>query len=170
MRYFETGATRSSDEGKLDFEGFLHPLFIQRFAEYMHKHRKQEDGKLRASDNWQKGMPKESFMKSGWRHFFDWWKQHRGWKGNDTLEDSICALVFNCQGYLVSILKERGYQEWVDQKDQKTNQKSESTSLDHLKEELVPTPEILSCSVGFARSGQWKETSVPTVENLGANW
>ena len=39
-------------------------------------------------------------MKSAFRHFIDWWKQHRGQGGQDTLEDSLCALLFNIQGYL----------------------------------------------------------------------
>lgn len=107
MRNFETGATRNSDEEKYDYEGFLSPLVLERFAQYMHKHRKQADGKMRDSDNWQKGIPQESYMKSGWRHFFDWWKQHRGIKSSEDIEDSICALIFNAQGYLHERIKNR---------------------------------------------------------------
>lgn len=59
MREFRTGATRDNDEGKYDYEGFYHPLVVKRFGQYMDKHRKQADGKLRDSDNWQKGIPKE---------------------------------------------------------------------------------------------------------------
>ena len=80
---------------------------MKRFAEYMNKHRKQSDGNLRDSDNWQKGIPKDAYIKSGYRHFFDWWMQHRGYEGQDTLEESICALIFNAQGYLFEILKEK---------------------------------------------------------------
>jgi len=50
MREFKTGANRNSEEGKLDYEGFLHPLVIEEFAKYMHKHRHLEDGTLRDSD------------------------------------------------------------------------------------------------------------------------
>ena len=57
MRRFETGATRDSDDTKLDFEGFLAPECIVRYAEYMQRHRIQPDDELRASDNWQLGMP-----------------------------------------------------------------------------------------------------------------
>lgn len=109
IRTFSTGATRNLDMGKLDYEGFLSPLVIERFAEYMNKNRLQADGKVRESDNWQKGMPKDSYMKSGWRHFFDWWKEHRGF-GVDTdesLEEAICALIFNAQGYLHEHLKNK---------------------------------------------------------------
>jgi len=107
MRNFETGATRDSADDKFDYEGFIDPLVLERFGEYMHKHRKQADGALRASDNWQKGIPKDAYMKSVIRHLMDWWKQHRGHSGQDTLEDSLCAVIFNAQGYLHEIIKER---------------------------------------------------------------
>ena len=107
MRKFKTGATRDDDLSKLDFEGFYSPLVMERFAEYMSKHRKQADGKLRDSDNWQKGIPKEVYIKSCFRHFMDWWKFHRGYKGRDDLEEALCAVIFNAQGYLFEILKER---------------------------------------------------------------
>jgi hypothetical protein len=102
MRTFDTGATRSNDAGKLDYEGFLSPLVLERYAQYLHKHRVQADGKLRDSDNWQKGMPKSEYMKSAWRHFMDWWKSHRGASlpTDEEIEDSICALLFNASGYL----------------------------------------------------------------------
>lgn len=103
MREFETGATRNSDTGKLDYEGFFSPLVLKRRAEYMHKHRVQANGQLRASDNWQKGIPITEYIKSGWRHFHDWWAAHRG---NDVdIEEAICALMFNAEGYLHELLK-----------------------------------------------------------------
>ena len=106
MRKFDTGATRDTDTGKYDPEGFLSPLVIERFNEYMHKHRIQTDGSLRDSDNWQKGIPKDAYMKSGFRHFLDWWKEHRGYESREGIEDALCALMFNVQGYLFEILKE----------------------------------------------------------------
>lgn len=110
MRTFETGATRDTDEDKLDFEGFLSPRVLQRFAEYMHHHRKQADGQLRASDNWQKGIPREAYMKSMWRHFMDVWMMHRSVDSVNplVLEDALCAMLFNVQGYLHELLKARG--------------------------------------------------------------
>lgn len=107
MRTFETGATRDADDSKYDFEGFLSPLVLERFAEYMHKHRKQADGGMRASDNWQKGIPLDAYMKSGFRHFRDWWRAHRGYPTTtgDNLEDELCAILFNVQGYLHEHLK-----------------------------------------------------------------
>jgi hypothetical protein len=110
VRKFTTGATRDTDEGKLDFEGFLSPLVLERYAQFMHKNRFQSDGNLRDSDNWQKGIPLTAYMKSGWRHFFAWWKGHRACDfalvGNyPNVEDEVCALIFNANGYLHEILK-----------------------------------------------------------------
>jgi len=107
MREFSSGATRDDDTTKDDLEGFLDPLVLQRFAQYMTKHRKQADGKLRASDNWKKGIPKDAYIKSAWRHFMDWWMEHRGYKSREGIEDALCALLFNVQGYLYEILKVR---------------------------------------------------------------
>lgn len=107
MREFKTGATRNDDTNKIDYEGFLSPLVLERFGEYMNKHRIQADGELRASDNWQKGIPMDAYMKSGFRHFFDWWKEHRGLQSTEGLEEAICALIFNAQGYLHETLKNK---------------------------------------------------------------
>jgi hypothetical protein len=108
VRQFDSGATRNLDDGKVDFEGFLSPLVLERYAQYMHKHRQQADGSLRDSDNWQRGIPLPVYMKSAWRHFFDVWKEHRGISTPEGLEDSLCALLFNISGYLHEHLKGRG--------------------------------------------------------------
>jgi len=101
VRNFETGATRDSEDGKFDYEGFLSPAVLHRYAAYMHEHRVQADGSLRASDNWQKGMPLDVYMKSGWRHFMDWWTKHRSEDADPKdVEDALCALMFNVMGYL----------------------------------------------------------------------
>lgn len=112
MRKFETGATRDDDSTKLDYEGFLSPLVLARFAEYMHEHRYQADGEVRDSDNWQKGIPLDAYMKSAWRHFMDWWSLHRQRvKGivmpEKLVEDTLCAMLFNIQGYLHESIKNR---------------------------------------------------------------
>jgi hypothetical protein len=103
---FETGATRNGDAGKFDYEGFLSPLVLERFAQYMNLHRRQPDGSLRDSDNWQRGIPKDQYMKSLWRHFMDVWKIHRGYGGDIPLEDALCAVLFNVMGYLHETVKE----------------------------------------------------------------
>jgi hypothetical protein len=100
MRQFETGATRDTDEGKIDYEGFLSPLVLQRYGQYMMKHQVQADGVLRASDNWQHGIPQDAYMKSGFRHFMDWWTEHRGYGSREGLEDALCGVLFNAFGYL----------------------------------------------------------------------
>jgi hypothetical protein len=101
MREFESGATRDNDEDKFDYEGFLSPLVLQRYAQYMHANRVQADGELRDSDNWQKGIPRDAYMKSAWRHFMDCWRHHRDPGVIDTVrEEALCALMFNIMGYL----------------------------------------------------------------------
>lgn len=105
VREFSTGATRDTATNKLDFEGFLSPLVLRRFAEYMNKNRVQSDGSLRDSDNWQKGIPEDVYMKSMWRHFMSVWEGHRGISDNQ-IED-LCALMFNVQGMLHELLVDR---------------------------------------------------------------
>lgn len=115
-RTFDTGATRDTEEGKYDYEAFLSPMVLERFAEYLHKHRKMADGSVRDGDNWQKGIPKEVYMKSAWRHFHAWWTIHRTPvdKQNpghaEALQEALCAVMFNAMGFLHEELKTSG--EW----------------------------------------------------------
>jgi hypothetical protein len=104
-RTFGTGATRDLDANKLDFEGFLSPLVLERYAEHMHKARKMPDGSVRDSDNWQLGIPVGAYMKSLWRHFFDVWKTHRGYATVSDIETELCGVLFNANGMLHEILK-----------------------------------------------------------------
>jgi len=101
-RIFPTGASRDTDEGKLDFEGFLSPLVLERFAQYMHKNRQMTDGSLRASDNWQKGMPVEQYMKSLLRHVMAVWLKYR--RDGVIDEEDLCGVLFNTQGLLFESL------------------------------------------------------------------
>lgn len=114
MREFDSGATRDDDTGKIDYEGFLSPLVLKRYAEYLQKHRVQADGKLRDSDNWQGLFGEEHYnvcMKSATRHFLDWWLEHRGHNlSKDGIQDAICAVIFNAMAYLLKILKEESGQ------------------------------------------------------------
>ena len=107
IRRFETGATRDTAEGKLDYEAFLSPLVLRRYAEYLHKHRIQPDGQERPGDNWQKGIPPAVYMKSWWRHFMDCWLHHRGWTCATDPEESLCAALFNNMGLLHERLAEK---------------------------------------------------------------
>jgi len=105
MREFETGATRDNDKDKLDYDGFLCPFVLERYAEYLHKHRTQADGKMRASDNWKKGIPIKVYMKSKWRHFMrTWGLLYLKWQPEE-LEESLCAELFNTMGMLHEVLK-----------------------------------------------------------------
>ena len=114
VREFNTGATRDQDIDKYDYEGFLSPAVIERFGKYMHKHRLQSDGKLRDSDNWQKGIPRSEYVKSLLRHCMDLWMMWRGHVRYDdktrdalTYEDVCCAIMFNVMGFLHETLKEK---------------------------------------------------------------
>ncbi len=103
MRTFETGATRDTDQGKPDYEGFLSPFVLERFGQYMSKHRIQADGSVRDSDNWQKGIPQSAYIKSLFRHFMELWKAWRTTGAVD--EEAACAMFFNIQGLLHEHLK-----------------------------------------------------------------
>ena len=52
IRSFDTGATRDTEEGKLDYEGFFTPRVLEAYARYMNFNRTMRDGSIRASDNW----------------------------------------------------------------------------------------------------------------------
>lgn len=106
MRTFDSGATRDSDTNKLDYEGFLSPLVLRRYAEYLNKHRKQANGKTRDSDNWQKGIPLKAYMKSMWRHFMEVWASYRRCGLHIDQEEALCAVIFNASGYLHELLKQ----------------------------------------------------------------
>lgn len=106
IRTFKTGAKRDKEDGKLDYEGFLSPIVLQKYAEYMHTHRWMKDGTYRESDDWAKGIPKDVYMKSGLRHAMDWWLEHRDFKSRDGIIEALCGLLFNAQGYLYEIIKE----------------------------------------------------------------
>jgi hypothetical protein len=112
VRKFNTGADRDTDDHKIDPEGALSPLVIQRYAEYLKAHSYRHDGTRRPADNWQKGMPRNSYASSLWRHMLHWWLLHRGHKAEEDggavdIEDALCGVLFNAHGYLHEILKER---------------------------------------------------------------
>jgi len=99
-REFPSGATRSDNKDKPDYRGYLSPLVIRRYGQYMLAH---QYGGQRASDNWKKGITKDAYLESAFRHFLDWWDDHE--KGGPVSEETLCALLFNVQGYLHEHLK-----------------------------------------------------------------
>ena len=110
VRKFDTGATRSADAGRYDPEGFLSPLALERYCIYMQQHQLQADGTIRPSDNWQKGLPLDTYMKGMTRHHLHLWLRHRGHpvaddKAGTSIEEDLCALLFNVQGMLHEVLK-----------------------------------------------------------------
>ena len=80
----------------------------------MHAHRLQADGTVRESDNWQRGMPKDSYVRSLVRHTHDVELIHDGYpelaradaRDPNALKAHLCALIFNAQGMLHEITKE----------------------------------------------------------------
>ena len=110
LRQFKTGATRNNADNKLDYEGFINPIVEWAFAQYMHKHRLLEDGTMRASDNWQLGIPQQELMKSAHRHWQDLRLIQRGYtveENNKVVSklDALLGLKFNIDAMIFDELK-----------------------------------------------------------------
>ena len=75
----------------------------------MLEHTIDSAGGTRESDNWQKGFPLRVYVKSLLRHSLALWRINRGFMdlGSKFLEDTLCAIIFNAQGYLHVHLKNR---------------------------------------------------------------
>jgi hypothetical protein len=117
MRTFASGATRSLDLDKPDFEGYLSPLAVEGYGRYMLKHQQTAIGG-RTSDNWQKGIPMHEFIKSMFRHFLAIWKLYRainsgrecwGSLSCAAMRENVYGLFFNVQGFAheFELLEER---------------------------------------------------------------
>ena len=110
IRTFDTGATRDTDQNKLDYTRALSPIVLERYVKYLNKHRKQPDGSTRDFDNWKKGLPfRESFSSLG-RHHIDVWKMIEGFPAEDNhgpcnIDDTLCAIIFNATTMLYERLK-----------------------------------------------------------------
>ena len=132
MRDFGTKAVRDVDLGKMDYDGCFSPLVLHMFASFMQEHNRTVDGTVRTCSDWKAGWPKEAYMKSMWRHFFDLWTLYggmfvykertrggefthilprrpkaaeaKGWT-EETIETAGLALLFNLQGFLHEHLK-----------------------------------------------------------------
>jgi len=104
---FTTGATRSTDAGKVDFEGHINPEVLAVFGEFMNAHRVQRDGRIRASDNWQQGIPIYRYVKSLIRHTLEFWRMWRGTPVINpdnskffTFREVTSAIMFNVMGVI----------------------------------------------------------------------
>lgn len=114
VRTFDTGATRDTAEGKYEYARFFDPRVMRSVAAFMHKHRAQSDGALRAPDNWKKGIPLQTYMDSLFRHVMDLWEihEHGEAKRPETseavdIEETLCAVVFNAMGYMFELQKQK---------------------------------------------------------------
>lgn len=110
IRVFTTGATRSSLGDKPQYEGYINPLVIKRFGEYMLKHQIQSDGQRRNADNWQKNIDMASLYDSKTRHDMDVWLHSRGYHAEaaEPLEEALCACLFNTMALLKQVLEQSG--------------------------------------------------------------
>lgn len=109
-REFDSGASRNSDEGKLEYNGFNSSVVDLAYAKYMHKHRFLEDGTMRESDNWKKGIPVPEIQKSLGRHYMDYRLICDGYnviENGEThdLIDALMGLRFNVNAHLHELLK-----------------------------------------------------------------
>jgi len=112
VRVFSTGATRDTSADKLNYVKALSPIVLQRYVQYLSKHRLQPDGKMRDFDNWKKGIPCEEYLDSRVRHEIAVWLLSEGFPAEDNhgpvnVEDSLCAIIFNAMGELFEVLKEK---------------------------------------------------------------
>ena len=67
---------------------------------------------MRDFDNWKKGIDIEAYFDGLGRHFVAVWLLEQGFDTEDnhgpvTLEDSLCAVIFNSMGWLFELLKEK---------------------------------------------------------------
>ena len=102
VRTFSTGATRNTDEGKIDPEAALSPLVLEAYCSYIREHRLQGSREARGDDNWQKGIPIASYMKSLLRHVLEAWRAYRN---NEPMKEALFAVMFNTMGMLHENLK-----------------------------------------------------------------
>ena len=109
MRTFESGATRDTNDGKLNFAGFLSLPALTQYAKYMSMNRLQSDGGIRDADNWKAGFPIESYVESAFRHYLDWLKYHQSDNRTPEMNNegiaAVCGLIFNAMGFLHEWLK-----------------------------------------------------------------
>jgi hypothetical protein len=106
MDHFESGATRTPEDGKLSYLRALSPEVQRRYVQYLNKHR-QTAGGLRDFDNWKRGIPKDRYMESLLRHVWDAWLVYLGYEPSDKsydLVDLLCAIRFNTDGMLFELL------------------------------------------------------------------
>jgi hypothetical protein len=113
IRTFDSGATRNSLDGKLQYSRFLDPEVFKVYCEYMQSHRIQLDGSMRDPDNWKKGISQDVYMDSLYRHVTNLWGVYNGYERvqpetgePETKKELLCAIMFNVIGYMFELNKE----------------------------------------------------------------
>lgn len=107
-RYFDGGAYRDTEDGKLDYARALCPHVLERYLQYLESTRLQSDGNMREFDNWKGGIPVKVYMSSMWRHVWSVWCYVFGMrKPEEEMEDALCAVIFNSMGMLHEVIKSR---------------------------------------------------------------
>ena len=112
MREFDSGALRDTNENKPNYAGFFSPLVLKRFGEYMLKHQQLPNGQRRNADNW-KGLFGDNHMQvcheSKRRHDMDLDLIMDGYENlsRDTLDEVLCAIMFNTMTMLYKIEKDK---------------------------------------------------------------
>ena len=99
---FSTGSIRDSQEGKPNLYECLSPLAVWRYGLYMAK----ASAKY-GEDNWTKGIPIESYMKSLERHLV---KLKAELKYGIHIEEGVdhaAAIMFNIQGLIHELEKKK---------------------------------------------------------------
>jgi len=105
IQTFESGATRTSEDGRLSYVRGLSPVVLRRYLQYLAKHRKQADGSMREFDNWKQGIPMRRSFDGLGRHFFTLWLLMEGLdiyddSGQEDIQDVLCAIMFNTMSML----------------------------------------------------------------------
>ncbi len=112
IRTFDTGATRDTTQGKLDYVKALSPIVLRRYVQYMHENNLMADGSVRDVGDWKKGQPQEVYHKSKARHFMASWLIEEGYTVMDNHglvdeEHALCGELFNVIGKLHEVIKVR---------------------------------------------------------------
>jgi hypothetical protein len=107
VRRFTSGAQRDDDSAKPEFGGFLSPLVLKAYGDYMHQHRTMRDGSRRGAADWKQGIPQRVYFESLLRHVMDVWFHLDGHpsEAREDLPTALCAVLFNASGLLYETLK-----------------------------------------------------------------
>lgn len=112
MQGFAGGAMRSNNVARPDPVGYISPLAMAGFHDYMLRNQRMADGRMRRSDNWKAGMPCPRYMTSLLRHAHDththWDSLKHGYAEDDyealkALKEALYGIMFNAQGLLHEI-------------------------------------------------------------------